>query len=367
MRVLAALSGGVDSAVAAARAVDAGHDVTAVHLALSTKPRAGRDGARGCCTLDDERDARRIADVLGVPYDVWDLAERFRADVIDDFVAEYAAGRTPNPCMRCNEQVKFSAVLDKALALGFDAVCTGHYARLSDDVLPAGGVVRRLRRGLDPDKDQSYVLGGLTTEQLAHSLFPLGESRKDDVRRDARDRGLAVAAKPDSYDVCFIPDGDTAGFLAGRLGDQPGTVVDQTGAEVGRHDGTYRFTVGQRRGLHLGVPAPDGRPRYVLGITPATGTVRVGPREALDVSRVVTGPPTWAGPAPSGSSRCHAQLRAHGAAVPATAVHGDDRLEVTFDKPARGVAPGQSLVLYDGDVVLGAARITAAADSPVTV
>ena len=199
------MSGGVDSAVAAARAVDAGHDVTGVHLALSSNPQSFRSGARGCCTLEDARDARRAADVIGIPFYVWDMAERFRADVIDDFVAEYAAGRTPNPCLRCNEKIKFAAVLDKARALGFDAVCTGHYARIADG---------RLRRAADPDKDQSYVLGVLTVDQLAGAMFPLGPTPKAEVRREADRRGLAVADKPDSHDICFIADGDTGGVPA---------------------------------------------------------------------------------------------------------------------------------------------------------
>src|SRR5438045_6268851 len=188
MRVLAAMSGGVDAAVAAARAVDAGHDVTGVHLALARNPQTYRSGARGCCTLEDARDARRAADVIGIPFYVWDLAERFAAEVVDDFVAEYAAGRTPNPCLRCNEKIKFSAVLDRAIALGFDAVVTGHHARLS------GGV---LRRSVDAAKDQSYVLGVLTADQLATAMFPLGSMTKERVRAIAAERGFAVAAKPD--------------------------------------------------------------------------------------------------------------------------------------------------------------------------
>src|SRR3954447_3489315 len=279
MRVLAAMSGGVDSAVAAARATDAGHDVTGVHLALSAAPASLRHGARGCCTLEDARDARRAADVLGIPFYVWDLAERFRADVVEDFVAEYAAGRTPNPCLRCNEKIKFSAVLDRALALGFDAVVTGHHARLADG---------RLRRSVDAAKDQSYVLAVCTREQLAHAMFPLGDSTKAQVRAEAAERGLAVADKPDSHDICFIADGDTKRFLAERLGQAPGDIVDATtGAVVGRHEGAYAYTVGQRRGLDLRVSAPDRQPRYVLSITPVTNTVTVGPVTALDVSGVV--------------------------------------------------------------------------------
>ncbi|HVD17823.1 MAG TPA: tRNA 2-thiouridine(34) synthase MnmA, partial [Propionibacteriaceae bacterium] len=202
MKVLAAMSGGVDSAVAAARAVEAGHDVTGVHLALSKNPQAYRSGARGCCSKEDAHDARRAADVLGIPFYVWDLSDRFAADVVSDFVAEYAAGRTPNPCVRCNEKIKFSAVLDRGVALGFDAVCTGHYARLTRT-----GKDVELHRAFDAAKDQSYVLGVLNADQLRRSYFPLGSSLKADVRAEARDRGLAVANKPDSHDICFIANG----------------------------------------------------------------------------------------------------------------------------------------------------------------
>src|SRR5579875_2700339 len=236
LRVLAAMSGGVDSAVAAARAAEAGHEVTGVHLALARNPASYRSGARGCCTLEDARDARRAADVIGIPFYVWDLAERFHDEVVQDFVAEYARGTTPNPCLRCNEKIKFAAVLDRALALGFDAVCTGHHARLE------GG---RLRRSVDPGKDQSYVLGVLTSEQLGRSMFPRG-----------------------------------------ALGSAPGDIVDESGTVVGHHEGTFGYTVGQRRGLGITRPAPDGRPRYVLDIEPATRTVTVGPAESLDVTEI---------------------------------------------------------------------------------
>ena len=350
MRVLAAMSGGVDSAVAAARAVDAGHDVTGVHLALASNPQSFRSGARGCCTLEDARDARRAADVLGIPFYVWDLAARFRADVVADFVAEYAAGRTPNPCLRCNEKVKFTAVLDKALALGFDAVCTGHYARVVDG---------RLLRAADPDKDQSYVLGVLTSRQVAHAMFPLGGSLKSDVRREAAERGLAVAAKPDSHDICFIADGDTAGFLQQRLGSEPGPVVDVDGTELGRHDGAYAFTVGQRRGLRLGRPAPDGLPRYVLDVSPVTRTVTVGPADHLDVRALVGERAVWSGPRPDVPTECLAQVRAHGDPVPATARCDGAAVVVDLHQPLRGVAPGQAVVLYDGPAVIGSATIAA--------
>jgi tRNA-uridine 2-sulfurtransferase len=353
VRVLAALSGGVDSAVAAARAVDAGHDVVAVHLALSARPATLRDGARGCCSVEDARDARRVADVLGVPFYVWDLAERFAADVVADFVAEYAAGRTPNPCLRCNERIKFAAVLDRALALGFDAVCTGHYAR----IVERDGQ-RRLARAVDAAKDQSYVLGVLTADQVARALFPVGDSTKDEIRAEAARRGLAVASKPDSHDICFVPDGDTAGWLRRRLGESPGAIVEErTGEVLGRHDGAYGFTVGQRRGLRLGRPAADGRPRYVLDISPATGTVTVGPAAALDVGRIVAARPRWCGPARVGRFDCAAQVRAHGEATPAVAEAAGDAVTVALAAPARGVAPGQAVVLYDGELVIGSATI----------
>jgi len=341
------MSGGVDSAVAAARVAEAGHDVTGVHLALSAAPSSYRTGARGCCTLEDARDARRAADVIGIPFYVWDLAERFRADVIEDFVAEYAAGRTPNPCLRCNERIKFSALLDRALALGFDRLVTGHHARL---------VAGALHRSVDPGKDQSYVLGVLTAEQLRHAVFPLGDSTKAEVRAEATRRGLSVADKPDSSDVCFISDGDTAGFLARRLGAAPGPIVED-GVVVGQHDGAYAFTVGQRRGLRIGHPAADGRPRYVLDVAPVTATVTVGTAEALNVDALTAIEPRWCGPLPAAGAPLHAQVRAHGEAVRCTCELVDGVLHVQLTVPLRGVAPGQAVVLYDGDRVVGSATI----------
>ncbi|WP_020574747.1 tRNA 2-thiouridine(34) synthase MnmA [Actinopolymorpha alba] len=352
MRVLAAMSGGVDSAVAAARAVAAGHDVTGVHLALSRNPLSYRSGARGCCTQEDARDARRAADVLGIPFYVWDLAERFHADVVEDFVQEYSSGRTPNPCLRCNEKIKFAAVLDRALALGFDAVCTGHYARLVDG--PHG---RELHRSVDAEKDQSYVLGVLTAQQLAHAMFPLGGSRKTEVRAEAAERGLAVADKPDSHDICFVADGDTAGFLARELGDQPGNVVDEDGTVLGQHDASYAFTVGQRRGLRIGRPAADGKPRYVLSIEPVSRTITVGPREHLAVSVIEGAKPRWCGEPLDGTQECRAQIRAHGETLAARAWLDGDTLRVELAEPAVGVAPGQAVVLYDGTRVIGSATI----------
>jgi tRNA-uridine 2-sulfurtransferase len=357
MRLLAAMSGGVDSAVAAALAVDAGHDVTGVHLALSPDRQMLRSGARGCCSVEDAHDARRVADELGIPFYVWDLAERFTEDVVQDFVAEYAAGRTPNPCLRCNEKIKFSAVLDRAQALGFDAVVTGHHARLVDG---------ELRRSVDAAKDQSYVLGVLTQAQLAGAMFPLGSMTKERVRAIAAARGFAVAAKPDSHDICFIPDGDTRAFLARRLGSRPGPLVDAaTGETVGEHDGTYGFTVGQRRGL--GVSVGDARPRYVLGIEPVSRTVTIGTAELAGVDEVRTGPPTWTGSVPALPFAAEVQLRAHGAPVACEVRAGEDGgLRLVLAEQQRGIAPGQSAVLYEpdaerGDRVLGQGAIMSAA------
>jgi len=360
MRVLAAMSGGVDSAVAAARAAEAGHDVTGVHLALSANPRSYRSGARGCCTLEDARDARRAADVIGIPFYVWDMAERFAADVVDDFVAEYARGNTPNPCLRCNEKIKFAAVLDRAVALGFDAICTGHHARL----VPAGpGQLPRLARSVDMSKDQSYVLAVLTGDQLSRAMFPLGDSTKAEVRAEAADRGLAVADKPDSHDVCFIADGDTRGFLANRLGSAPGPIVDRDGAVIGSHEGSFGYTVGQRRGLRIDTPASDGRPRYVLDIEPVSNTVKVGPAEALEIVEITAVRPVWSGCTPPTGpiDDVTVQLRAHGETFPATCWLEGEALRIELHSPARGIARGQAAVLYDGDVVLGSGTIAATA------
>jgi tRNA-specific 2-thiouridylase len=359
LRVLAAMSGGVDSAVAAARAAEAGHDVTGVHLALSRNPSSYRTGARGCCTLEDARDARRAADVIGIPFYIWDLAEQFHRDVVQDFVDEYARGNTPNPCLRCNEKIKFAAVLDRAVALGFDAVCTGHYARLLPGE-PGAPRPPRLARSADQEKDQSYVLAVLTSEQLAGAMFPLGDSTKDQVRKEAADRGLAVAAKPDSHDICFIADGDTRKFLRGQLGSAPGRIVDAGGAVIGTHDGSFGFTIGQRKGLGIARPAPDGRPRYVLDIEPVSRTVTVGPAENLDVREIEATRPVWSGCVPpAGPVDCLVQLRAHGEPQPASCAADGAALRIRLHSPARGVARGQAAVLYDNDVVMGSATISA--------
>jgi len=366
------MSGGVDSAVAAARAVEAGHEVVGVHLALSRMPGTLRTGSRGCCTIEDSSDAQRAANKIGIPYYVWDFSERFAADVVDDFIAEYTAGRTPNPCMRCNERIKFAALLEKALDLGFDAVCTGHYATILTD---ADGN-KELHRAAAWAKDQSYVLGVLTTEQLNHSLFPLGATpSKAEVRAEAAERGFSVANKPDSHDICFIPDGDTRGWLAEKVGAEQGDILDREGAVIGKHEGARAFTIGQRKGLNVGFPTDDGKPRFVLEIRPKTNTVVVGPRESLDLSEIAGARFTWAGLAPQSPEKpfeVDVQIRAHADPVPATAVvrkldipvlaegqraASDYELVITPHNPLNGVSPGQTAVLYVGTRVLGQCTI----------
>jgi len=350
MRVLAAMSGGVDSAVATARAVEAGHEVVGVHLALSRAGGTLRTGSRGCCTIEDAMDARRAADLLNIPFYVWDFSERFREDVIDDFISEYKAGRTPNPCLRCNEKIKFAALLERAIELGFDAVCTGHYATLVD-----GTDGLELHRASDAAKDQSYVLGVLNAQQLAHTYFPLGDTpSKALVRAEAEERGLSVAQKPDSHDICFIPDGDTRGWLAEKVGAEQGEILDRSGSVVGEHDGAHAFTVGQRRGLRLGVPAPDGKPRFVLEVRPVSNTVVVGPKEALAIAEISGERFSWAGPAPRESEfACQVQIRAHAEPVDAHAQVTATGVVIVPEHPLDGVAPGQSAVIYVGTRVLG--------------
>lgn len=357
MKVLAAMSGGVDSSVAAARMVDAGHDVVGVHLALSSAPGTLRSGSRGCCSKEDADDARRVADVLGIPFYVWDFSDKFKEDVIDDFVESYARGETPNPCVRCNERIKFSALATRALALGFDTVATGHYARLSDG---------RLRRAVDADKDQSYVLAVLTAEQLRHAAFPIGDTPKPQIRAEAERRGLAVADKPDSHDICFIPSGDTQAFLGASIGVRRGSVVDADGTVLASHDGVHGFTIGQRKGLGIAGPGPDGQPRYVTGIDAATGIVTVGGITDLDVWALTGDAPVFtAGPPPVGPVECEVQVRAHGETVAAVAEVADGQLQARLVAPLRGVACGQTLVCYRpdpaGDEVIASATIAGTA------
>ena len=383
MKILAAMSGGVDSAVAAARAKDAGHEVVGVHLALSRMPGTLRTGSRGCCTIEDSRDAHRVAGMIGIPFYVWDFSERFKEDIVDDFIAEYSQGRTPNPCMRCNERIKFAALLDRALALGFDAIATGHYAEVIRDAQGRP----ELHRGKDINKDQSYVLGVLTEDQLEHCYFPIGASAaKADVRAEAAQRGFPVANKPDSYDICFIPDGDTKAWLSDKIPMRPGLIKDAEGQVLGEHDGAMTFTIGQRKGLHIERPAADGQPRYVVGLDPHANTVTVGSRADLAVDGLTGIRTSWCGAAPAdmGDTRetaieCEVQIRAHSDPVPARAWLGEhvtqaptsefnvptprpagQLLHVEVDEPISGVAPGQTMVVYRGTRVLGQATIDVA-------
>jgi tRNA-uridine 2-sulfurtransferase len=329
MRVIAAMSGGVDSAVAAALAVDAGHEVTGVHLALSPDRQTLRSGARGCCSVEDAHDARRVADELGIPFYVWDLADRFREDVVDDFVAEYAAGRTPNPCLRCNEKIKFSAVLDRARALGFDAVATGHHARIVDG---------RVARGADRAKDQSYVVHMLDGATLGRVRFPVGALTKDEVRRRAGALGLRTATKPDSQDVCFITTGGgRAEFLERRVPFTPATVVATDGAVVGHVDALELVTVGQRRGLTGGGSAR----LYVTSVDRATATITVGSFGDMLTDRLAVEGLRWVDGPVDGDVLV--QTSAHGRPQPAV-LQGD---VVVWREPQRPVAPGQSVVCYD--------------------
>lgn len=370
MRVVAAMSGGVDSAVAAARAHEAGHDVVGVHLALSRNRATHRTGSRGCCTIEDANDARRAADIIGIPFYVWDLSEKFHDAVVADFLDHYDAGQTPNPCMRCNEKIKFAAVLDRAIALGFDAVATGHYATLRTG---EDGLIE-MHRGTDHSKDQSYVLGVLTQDQLRRSLFPLGDTPKAQVRQEAAERGLLVANKPDSHDICFISDGDTAGWLQEKLAetrpgkDYSGDIVDaSTGEKLGTHEGSYAFTIGQRKGLRLGTPAADGKPRFVLSIEPVTSTVTVGPREMLSVDVLHADRVLFAGTAFDhlAGDDVTVQIRAHGAEHRADVTIDGDRVRVDLHSPIERPAAGQTVVFYRGTQVIGSATITGA-DAAVT-
>ncbi len=355
MKLVAAMSGGVDSAVAAARVAEAGHEVIGVHLALSSNPQKYRSGARGCCTIEDSHDARRAADVIGIPFYIWDMAEEFHEGVVENFMAEYANGRTPNPCLRCNEKIKFAAVLERAKALGFDGVVTGHYAQMRETELG-----RTMHRAVDPAKDQSYVLAVLNTEQLAGAYFPLGDIVKDEVRIEAKKRGLYVANKPDSHDICFVPSGDNAGWLRERLGSEVGEIVDESGKKLGEHKGAYTYTIGQRKGLGITVPAAGGEPRYVLKIEPKTNTVVVGSKEALAISHIDGEKPIWCGPVPAAATdyRGFAQIRAHGSPLACTYRHDGEHISVDLDEPLFGLATGQGLVIYDGDRVVGSATVS---------
>ncbi len=348
MRVVVAMSGGVDSSVAAALMAQAGHDV--IGLSMQLYDQSGGDVRFGsCCTIDDLHDARRVAARLGIPHYIVNFEEEFGDHVVSNFVKEYAAGRTPIPCVHCNGDLKFATLAARAQGLGAELVATGHYARVEKDDRTGTYL---LKRGLDAAKDQSYFLFTLTQAQLAHASFPVGSLDKHAVRNHARELGLPVADKPDSHEICFVPDGDHAAFVEGRGGGGTGGVIrDLQGQAVGTHTGVHRFTVGQRKGLGLSSRVP----LYVVGIDAGRETVTVGPRAALERRTVSASGVNWiAGSPPAGEIRVTAQIRHRHPEAPATAAAEDgDRVRLEFDLPQHAVAPGQALVMYDGEQVVG--------------
>jgi tRNA-specific 2-thiouridylase len=346
------MSGGVDSSVAAALLADQGHEVIGVSMQLYDFSRQ-TDGSRrvgSCCTLDDLHDARRVAAAINIPHYILNFERQFEAQVVSNFVSEYASGRTPLPCARCNSDLKFSTLLERARGLGADRVATGHYARVERD-----GATGRplLRRGIDPAKDQSYFLFSLTREQLACALFPVGDQPKDAVREYARSRGLPVADKPDSQEICFIPDHDYARFVTARspeAGAASGAIVDETGRVLGRHEGVHRFTIGQRKGLGVS----SGTPLYVLALNPADQQVVVGKKGALERTSLTASGVNWLSEEPSRPLRVTAQIRhRHPPAHATVRSLGDRRAEIVFDTAQIAVTPGQAVVLYQADVVVG--------------
>ncbi len=348
MRVVAAMSGGVDSSVVAGLLVEQGHEVIGVHMKLHDAPsHPSTAGGKHCCGLDDALDARRVADRLGIPFYVMDLRQAFQQAVMDDFVATYAAGATPNPCIQCNGVLKFKVLLQRARALGASHLATGHYARI--------GPGPTLQRAADLDKDQSYFLFPVTPAALAQTLFPLGGMTKDEVRGHARRLGLVNADKPESQEVCFIPDDDHARFVQEQRPDLDGSgdIVHQDGRLLGQHDGYWRYTVGQRRGLGVAT----GEPLYVLSIDAPSRRVVVGPDDALLHQAVRATGMSWSrDPADLAQlDGLSARIRHRGGLVPARVQASDDGRSawVHFRAPARAAAKGQAVVLYQGDDVLG--------------
>jgi tRNA-specific 2-thiouridylase len=344
------MSGGVDSSVAAALVAASGVETVGVSMQLYDQRDGAGDGFGTCCTLDDLNDARRVASALGIPHYVMNFERQFEEQVVANFVREYVDGRTPLPCARCNSDLKFATLLERARALGADHVATGHYARVERDETTGR---YRLRRGLDRSKDQSYFLFSLDQAQLARARFPVGALTKSEVRANARRLGLPVAEKPDSQEICFVPDRDYASFVGRHVAAAPagGPITNRDGRVLGRHDGIHRYTVGQRKGLRLSA----SEPLYVLALNPAERTVVVGPRKALDQTTLTASEVRWiAGPLPSGPVHAAVQIRHRH--VPADAiVHAlpGDRALVEFAEPQRAVSPGQAVVFYDGDAVIG--------------
>ncbi|MCS6801171.1 MAG: tRNA 2-thiouridine(34) synthase MnmA [Chloroflexota bacterium] len=352
-RVLVAMSGGVDSSVTAALLLREGYDVVGVTMRLWTKERPDAPPHhRGCCSIEETDDARRVAGILGFPYYVLNFEREFERRVVDYFVGEYARGRTPNPCLACNQFLKFDALLRRAVALGCDYLATGHYARIE-----RGPTRYHLRKALDLSKDQSYVLYTLGQTELERLLFPLGRFTKAQVRALAAALGLPVAAKPDSQEICFLQGQDYRAFLRERLGDQqPGDLVDEEGRVLGRHQGAAGFTVGQRRGLGLAL----AEPRYVLAVDASANRVVVGREERLYRRVLWAGAVHWvAGEAPAAPVRVAAKVRYRTPEAPATVFPEGARARVEFDQPQRAISPGQAVVFYDGDEVIGGGTIEA--------
>lgn len=361
LRILVAMSGGVDSSVAAAMLVEAGHDVVGATMKTFCYSGEAAESRKTCCGLEGIRDARLVADRLGIPHYVFDVEEEFTRDVIDDFVAEYGRGRTPNPCVRCNSNTKFRDLLRRGRVLGCDGVASGHYARVD-----RGNGEPRLLRGRDRSKDQTYFLWGLPAELLDLLHFPLGELTKSEVRARARELGLETADKPESQEICFVPTGNYRDLLAKKLlpthpALSPGSIVDTEGRVVGRHTGYSGFTVGQRKGIGGGRPERH----HVLEIRPETREVVVGPRELLEVGGVVVGGCNWLAGRPEPGRRLRVQIRYRSPALACTvaALEGDG-IEVRFDEPARAVTPGQSSVFFDGERVVGGGRIGRVTGTP---
>jgi tRNA-specific 2-thiouridylase len=356
-RVLAAMSGGVDSSVTAALLVREGYEVIGVTYKSYTPPDADPFAPHrfgGCCTIGEVEDARRVAMKLDIPHYVLNMSEDFEQTVIADFIREYARGRTPNPCVRCNQFIKFAALRQKAEELGCDYVATGHYARRVFDETTGR---YRLFCGVDESKDQSYVLYVLTQQQLAHSLFPLGAWRKEETRKFAEEIGLVVAHKPDSQEICFIEDNDYARFIREREPAlaQTGDILDGEGCVIGKHEGVIHFTIGQRRGLAIAA----GAPLYVTRIEAERNLIQVGKREELLSSVCHASPVHWiAGEPPATPREVTCKIRYQAPRVPATLTHAtNDGLSLTLAEPQSAVTPGQSVVVYDGDEVLGGGTI----------
>ena len=347
MRVVVAMSGGVDSSVAAALLSQQGHDV--IGLSMQLYDQSGTQTFGSCCTLDDLHDARRVAAALGFPHYILNLERRFQETVIANFVHEYSTGRTPLPCAHCNSDLKFSTLLERARGLGAAHVATGHYARIERT---ANGTWL-LKRSADQEKDQSYFLFSLTQEQLAGAVFPVGSLTKPEVRAEARRLGLGVAEKADSQEICFVPDGDYAEFVARRAPEpqRAGSIVDQQGQTLRSHDGIHQFTIGQRKGLGLAT----GTPLYVLNIDADSGNVTVGPRERLDRTTFTASGMNWISKkAPAAWLSTTAQIRhRHHAAAGRVRAIDDGRAEFEFAEPQPAVTPGQAAVFYDGDIVVG--------------